>query len=74
MRAFLVVPLSVVLLGACGDDGASQEPITFGAMGPLAGDAGRGGFRFGAASAATQIEDGNDHTDWWAWTAPTTMG
>lgn len=73
MRAFLV---GVCLLGvaACGDDGATSEPITFGSMGPLAGDAGRGGFRFGAATAATQIEDQNDRTDWWAWTAPQAMG
>ena len=71
MRAFLV---GVCLLGACGDDGLSTEPLTFGAMGPLAGDAGRGGFRFGAATAATQIEDMNTSTDWWAWTAPESMG
>jgi beta-glucosidase len=71
MRAFLV---GVCLLGACGDDGLSTDPITFGAMGPLAGDAGRAGFRFGAASAATQIEDMNTRTDWYAWTAPTAMG
>ncbi len=71
MRAILV---GVCLLGACGDDGMSTTPISFGAMGPLAGDAGRGGFRFGAASAATQIEDMNTRTDWWAFTAPTAMG
>jgi beta-glucosidase len=70
MRAILV---GVCLLCACGDD-APPEPITFGAIGPLAGDAGRGSFRFGAATAATQIEDMNDHTDWWAFTAPMSMG
>jgi beta-glucosidase len=69
------------MLAACGDDGGQPgaggggagggaAPIAFGAMGSLSGDAGRGGFRFGAASAATQIEDGNDRTDWWFWTAP----
>jgi beta-glucosidase len=71
MRAFLV---GASLLAACGDDGVSTEPITFGAMGPLVGEAGRGGFRFGAATAATQIEDMNDRTDWWAFTAPASMG
>ncbi|HEU4663667.1 MAG TPA: hypothetical protein VFS55_06525, partial [Dokdonella sp.] len=74
MRAFLV---GVCLLGsvsACGDDGVSTDPITFGALGPLAGDAGRGSFRFGAATAATQIEDMNPNTDWWAFTAPTDQG
>ena len=39
-------------------------------MGPLAGDGGRDGFRFGAASAGTQIEDANPNSDWYAWTAP----
>src|SRR5690242_10763410 len=39
-------------------------------MGPLSGEAGKGSFRFGVASAATQIEDGNVHTDWYAWTQP----
>ena len=66
----------VVLAGlvACGDDGVSTAPITFGTMKPLAGDAGKGGFRFGASSAATQIEDMNMRTDWWAFTAPEALG
>ena len=66
--------LAVTLLAACGDDAPPATPITFGAMAPLVGDAGKGGFRFGAASAATQIEDMNPRTDWYAWTAPTGMG
>ena len=41
-------------------------PITFGTIGPLVGDAGKGSWRFGAASAATQIEDMNPNTDWYA--------
>ncbi|MBX3160338.1 MAG: glycoside hydrolase family 1 protein [Deltaproteobacteria bacterium] len=66
----------VVVVGACGgDDGPDPAaPISYGAMGPLSGDAGRGGFRFGAASAATQIEDMNESTDWYLWTAPTAQG
>jgi beta-glucosidase len=43
-------------------------------MGPLAGDAGKGSFRFGAASAAAQIEDGNTNTDWYLWTLPAEQG
>lgn len=43
-------------------------------MGSLVGDAGKGSWRFGVATAATQIEDMNTHTDWYAWTAPTSMG
>ncbi len=31
---------------------------------------GKGSFRFGASSAATQIEDQNTHTDWYEWTNP----
>jgi beta-glucosidase len=63
----------VVVLAACG--GASQPPaIPFGTMGPLAGAAGKGSFRFGVASAATQIEDMNPNTDWYAWTAPPPAG
>ncbi len=71
MRALVV---GAVLAGACGDPTPPVEPIQFGAMGPLAGDAGRGSFRFGAASAATQIEDQNTRTDWYAWTAPDSLG
>ncbi|GAB4198227.1 MAG: GH1 family beta-glucosidase [Sandaracinaceae bacterium] len=55
-------------------DGGPPTPRTFGAVGPIRGGAGRGGFRFGVATAATQIEETNMRTDWWAWTAPTTMG
>jgi beta-glucosidase len=76
MPAMRTILVGVCLLGAigCGDDGAPSEPITFGAMGALTGDAGRGGFRFGAATAATQIEDMNTRTDWYAFTAPEAMG
>jgi beta-glucosidase len=31
---------------------------------------GKNGFRFGASSAATQIEDMNTNTDWYKWTDP----
>jgi beta-glucosidase len=44
--------------------------LTFGAPGPIAAPSGRGSFRFGAATAATQIEDLNTTTDWYLWTAP----
>jgi beta-glucosidase len=55
-------------------DGGPTDPITFAAMGSLSEPSGAGSFRFGAATAATQIEDMNTHTDWWTWTAPTSMG
>jgi beta-glucosidase len=62
--------LVALALAACGSDGPSTAPITFGTMGPLVGDAGKGSFRFGAATAATQIEDMNPNTDWYVWTQP----
>ena len=65
-----------IALAACGDDGTSPPPapISYGTIGPLVGDAGKTGFRFGAASAATQIEDGNTNTDWYLWTRPVADG
>lgn len=67
----LVLSMTLALIG-CSDGGASS--IAFGSAGPLIGEAGRGGFRFGVATAATQIEDMNPHTDWYAWTRPIADG
>ena len=67
---------AVVLVG-CGDDGGGgppPEPLTYGAIGPLVGDAGRGSFRFGAATAATQIEESVAESDWAVWTRPVAEG
>jgi len=70
--------LSSVFLVACSDP--TTNPVTpppaidFGDIGSLALQSGKGGFRFGAASAATQIEEANTHTDWWVWTAPEADG
>ncbi len=64
--------VAAVLLVAC--SGKTDGPITFGTLGPLAGDAGKGSWRFGVATAATQIEDNDLNSDWWYWTAPTAMG
>src|ERR1043166_8539887 len=66
--------LVLAVLAACGSDGPATAPIAFGDMGPLSGDAGRGSFRFGVATAATQIEDMNTATDWDLWTHPTAAG
>jgi len=48
--------------------------VTFPAAGPRSGDAGRGSFTFGVATASAQIEDNNVHNDWHVWTQPTAMG
>src|ERR1041385_7752087 len=63
----------LLVLASCGDM-PDASPIAFGTMGPLVGDAGKGAFRFGVATASTQIEDMNPNTDWYAWTLPTAMG
>lgn len=55
-------------------DGGPADPITFGALGAIEGASGRGSFRFGVATAATQLEDMNTATDWWAWTTPEPEG
>ncbi len=70
MRATVLVGVFACVAG-CGDE---TPPIQFGTIGPIVGDAGKGSWRFGAASAATQIEDMNPNTDWWVFTAPTSMG
>ena len=46
------------------------EAITFGALGSLTKPEGKGTFRFGAATAAAQIEDGLTQNDWYFWTLP----
>lgn len=79
-------PLLALLLAplACNDaaggsttdaTGTTGEPAQqFPAIGPLVGPDGKGSFRFGAASAATQIEDMNPAVDWYVWTAPAPEG
>ena len=44
--------------------------LAFGLPGSISAASGRRSFRFGAATAATQIEDLNTSTDWYLWTAP----
>jgi hypothetical protein len=53
-------------LVACGGDDPPPT-ISYGEMGPLVGDAGKTGWRFGAASAATQIEETTPASDWNVW-------
>ena len=76
--------------GCSGESGGGDPPITIPsdrpslelpdgtiAYAPIASrsaPSGRGGFAFGAASAATQIEDQNTTVDWWYWTQPPEQG
>lgn len=74
LARFFAVPLTLCLgpLGCGGDDETSgttppPDPIPFGDVGSTSAPSGQGSFRFGVASAATQIEDQNPTTDWWVW-------
>ncbi|MBA3463827.1 MAG: glycoside hydrolase family 1 protein [Deltaproteobacteria bacterium] len=64
--------VGVSLLAACGDD--PPPTVTYPASGALSGEAGKGSWRFGVATAATQIEDMNVSTDWYVWTKPVAQG
>jgi len=76
-----LVCLSSLLAAAvgCGSDdggggGGGDGSIAFAEPGSLSAAAGKGSFRFGAASAATQIEDQNTATDWYVFTQPKAQG
>lgn len=53
---------------------ASTRDIAYKPMGSLSLPSGKGSFRFGAASAATQIEDKNTNSDWYWFTLPKSEG
>lgn len=56
------------------DVGHTPAALSFGVPGSLSQPSGKGGFRFGAATAAAQIEDGLVHNDWYYWTKPVSEG
>ncbi len=62
--------LSGLFLSGCSDD----LEVEFGPPGSLGAESGVGTFRFGASTAAAQIEDDNKATDWYAWTQPESEG
>ena len=53
---------------------ADDGTLTFASMGALSTPVGAGSFRFGAATAAAQIEDGLTRNDWYFWTLPEESG
>jgi beta-glucosidase len=82
MRCRMPLPL-VLLVAACGSSSGPDAPpdaapppadLHFAAIGSLSQPSGKGSFRFGAASAATQIEDQNSNTDWYWFTLPKAEG
>ncbi len=69
MRLHRSLPLLLCLV-ACGDDDPPPDPpgpVSYTQIGSLSGDGGRGSWRFGAASAATQIEEAVPESDWYVW-------
>ena len=65
------------LLAGCSEPDPPPPPppeIVFAEVGSLSTPTGEGSFRFGAASAATQIEDDNPHTDWYVATQAKSEG
>jgi beta-glucosidase len=75
MKLVLGLAAALLLVG-CGSEEAPSDDgsIAFGELGPISTPDGKGSFRFGAASAATQIEDQNPNTDWYVFTQPEAEG
>src|SRR5262249_32377969 len=72
-RLLLLAALATGALACSSKAAAPPAPssdIELGAFGSISAPSGKGSFRFGASSAATQIEDQNTHTDWYQWTDP----
>ncbi|APR85435.1 Beta-galactosidase [Minicystis rosea] len=65
--------LPLVTTGCFTDDPPPND-LVFGPYGSIAAPSGKTGFRFGAASAATQIEDQNPNVDWYVWSKPAPDG
>jgi beta-glucosidase len=68
MRLQLILATAVAAIG-CG-----PSDIHYPAIGSIAQPSGKGSFRFGVATAATQIEDQDPNTDWYAFTKPQADG
>jgi beta-glucosidase len=66
--------LALIVLASCSDPVEEEAAgLKFGDLGTL-GAGGEGGFRFGVATAATQLEDANPDVDWYHWTLPEEQG
>ncbi|MER5886563.1 family 1 glycosylhydrolase [Streptomyces sp. NPDC001941] len=81
MKRLLKIAAVVLALGlmtpvaAADEDAGDKRPRrTFAQIGSPSAPSGKGSFRFGVSSSATQIEDGNTQTDWYRWTQPEPQG
>ena len=72
LRPWHVCLASLVLVLACKD--TKPGVLEFAQPGSTSAASGKGSFVFGAATAATQIEDLNPNVDWYVWTAPAPEG
>ncbi|WP_156754856.1 glycoside hydrolase family 1 protein [Actinokineospora pegani] len=69
--AMLVVAAGVPAIATAGDSaGPTGKPARFAGIGSPTAPSGKGSFRFGVSSSATQIEDANPNTDWYRWSDP----
>jgi hypothetical protein len=78
MKTLLRAGQVLALLGcsvaclSCGSD--DSIVIRFADPGAAGGRPGRGSFTLGVATAAAQIEEGNENADWWVYTQPIADG
>lgn len=77
-RLALVLVLLVAALpspvSAAGQESGGSGRVAFPHIGSTSAPSGKGSFRFGVSSSATQIEDRNPNTDWYRWTQPPPEG
>ncbi len=76
LRLHAAVALAACALACSSSSKAPSGPaaIAYPPIGSISASSGVGAFRFGVATAATQIEDQNTSTDWYLFTEPTAMG
>lgn len=68
--ALLLVAFVAPTSSASDDNQSRPGRVAFPGVGSPSDPAGKGSFRFGVSSSATQIEDQNPNTDWYQWTQP----
>ena len=79
LRPLRPLALAALVLSCLACSQSSKGPsgpadITYPPIGSVSAASGMGSFRFGVATAATQIEDQNKNTDWYVFTEPIGAG